>query len=221
MVSGPDEQIVVAERARVFRDERLAFHGFMPLDSVEAEEVLAGLCAAPRTARRGDVEDEDKLLQPIPYVTVMRRTDSGEMEVFAYDRLTGGGERRLHGRRSIGVGGHMNRLFDGTTLHRVIVEEAAREVTEELHFRDRDGAPVVPAGAILLGLINDDTGAVQRVHIGLLATVEVPGDWRVEVRERDRLEGSWLPLDTLQNDEARARLEEWSVHALEGLAAGR
>lgn len=216
-----DEQIVVVERRTAFSGERLAFHGFLPFGTEEAEEVLAGLCAAPRTARRGDVEEEPALLQPIPYVAVLRRTAGGDVEVFAYDRLAGGGERRLHGRRSIGVGGHMNRLFDGATLHSVITEEAARELTEELEFRDEAGRPAEPAAARLIGLINDDTGAVQRVHIGLLATVEVPAGWRVDVRERDRLEGTWMPLHELQNDEARARLEEWSVHALEGLAAGR
>lgn len=214
MVSRMDEQIVVAEREIVFQGERLAFDGFLPIATDEAEAILSGLCAAPRTARRGDVEEEPALLQPIPYVAVVR----GGGEVFSYRRLPGAGERRLHGRLSIGVGGHMNRLFDRASLASVVTEEAARELTEELDFRDEGGAAVAPGPARLLGLINDDTGAVQRVHIGLLAIVEVPREWRVEVRERDRLEGRWMAMDELQNAEARARLEEWSVHALAGLA---
>ncbi len=214
-MSRMDEQIVVAEREAVFQGERLTFHGFLPIAAENAEAVLAGLCVAPRTERRGDVEEEPALLQPIPYVVVVR---SGG-EVFSYRRLAGGGERRLHGRVSIGVGGHMNRLFDRDSLTRVVTEEAAREVTEELEFRDGAGAPAEPGPARILGLINDDTGAVQRVHIGLLAVVEVPREWHVEVRERDRLEGRWTSVDELRNEEARARLEEWSVHALEGLPA--
>src|SRR5690606_36049435 len=101
-------------------------------------------------------------------IVVMR--DGGE--VFSYRRLSGGGEARLHGRVSVGVGGHMNRLFDRESLESVISEEAARELTEELEFRDADGDPVAPGATRLLGLINDDTGDVQRVHIGILALVE-------------------------------------------------
>lgn len=208
-----DERIVVAERATVFAGERLAFHGFLPIGAGEARQILDGLCAAPRTERRGDVEEEPALLQPIPYIVVMRAGG----EVFSYRRLSGGGEARLHGRVSVGVGGHMNRLFDRESLESVISEEAARELTEELEFRDADGVPVAPGATRLLGLINDDTGDVQRVHIGILALVEVPREWRVEVRERDRLEGRWATIKELRNGEARARLEEWSVHALDGL----
>src|SRR5690606_15004388 len=120
--------------------ERLAFHGFLPIATAEAEAILAGLCAAPRTERRGDVEEDATLLQPIPYVAVVR----GGGEVFSYQRLSGAGEHRLHGRLSIGVGGHMNRLFDRASLASVVREEAGRELTEELDFRDGLGAPAEP-----------------------------------------------------------------------------
>ena len=215
-MSKMDEMIVVAPRSAVFADERLAFHGFRPITVAGSEEILRGLCAGATTARRGDVEDDPSLLQPIPYVVVSRRTAGGR-EIFAYTRLTGGGERRLHGRVSIGVGGHMNHLFDTATVRSVLLEEAGRELAEELSFRTGDGAEASPPTPRLLGLINDDTGDVQRVHIGILALVEVPVDWRVEVRETERLEGKWRALDELRDERARARLEDWSVHALSGI----
>lgn len=211
-----DEMIVVAPRSRLFADERLTFHGFQPLEHASSHEILEALGTFPTTARRGDVEEDPSLLQPIPYVVVTRDSAVGR-EVFTYTRLSGGGERRLHGRVSIGVGGHMNELFDQAGLGRVVQEEAGRELAEELSFHTSAGEPVLPPVPRLLGLINDDTGEVQRVHLGILAMVEVPADWRVEVRETERLEGSWVPLAQLRNEEARARLEEWSVHALAGI----
>lgn len=215
-MSKMDEMIVVAPRSRVFDEERLAFHGFRGIDDAAWEEIVRRLCDSATTARRGDVEDDPRLLQPIPYVVVARRTPEGA-ELFAYTRLTGGGERRLHGRVSIGVGGHMNQLFDTGTVQSVLLEEAGRELVEELSFHAGDGRPAAPPPPRLLGLINDDTGDVQRVHLGILALVEVPADWRVEVRETERLQGSWRTREELHNEEARARLEEWSVHALAGI----
>ncbi|HET8655999.1 MAG TPA: hypothetical protein VFL93_10830 [Longimicrobiaceae bacterium] len=218
-MSKMDEVIVVAPRQRVFDGESLAFHGFLPLSDPRAEAILGGLCESPYGARRGDVEEDESLLQPIPYVVVRRTGPAGDPEVFTYTRLTGGGERRLHGRVSVGVGGHMNRGFGCQEVLDVVAEEAARELAEELRFRERSGREAPPPRARVLGLINDDTGPVQRVHLGLLATVDVPAQVEVTVREEEQLEGSWRTLAELAEPELRERLEEWSLHALEGLAA--
>src|SRR5688572_22551459 len=166
-VSKMDEVIIVAPRRELFSDERDAFHGFLPLADPRLETILRGLCASPRGARRGDVEEDPSLKQPIPYVVVTRQGEDGA-EVFAYTRLTGGGEARLHGKVSVGVGGHMNRSFSHETLETVVWEEAARELAEELRFEGEGGAEVEPPPARFVGLINDDTGPVQQVHLGLL-----------------------------------------------------
>lgn len=213
MISKMDEMIVVSPRSAVFDDERLAFQGVLPMEDERSGRILQGLTARVRLARRGDVEEDPTLLQPIPYIVVMRE-GSGEQEVFTYTRLTGGGEQRLHGKVSVGVGGHMNRLFDHLGLMNVVAEEAGRELEEELVFRDSDGREVAPSAPQMIGLINDDSGDVQRVHLGLLARVDVPRDWQVEVRETDGLEGSWRRITELEREEVRGRLEEWTVHAL-------
>src|SRR5690606_104411 len=110
-MSKMDEMIVVSPRTNVFAAETHAFHGFQPLSHPTSARILAGLCEHQRTARRGDVEEDPTLLQPIPYVVVTRMAGENR-QIFTYERLAGGGERRLHGRLSIGVGGHMNHRFD-------------------------------------------------------------------------------------------------------------
>ena len=215
-MSKMDEMIIVAPRRELFSDERDAFHGFLPLGDPRLETILRGLCASPRGARRGDVEEDPSLKQPIPYVVVTRHAEGGA-EVFAYTRLTGGGETRLHGKVSVGVGGHMNRGFTHETLETVVWEEAARELAEELRFEDGGGAEVEPPPARFVGLINDDTGPVQQVHLGLLAVAVVPAGTRVTVRETEQLEGRWEPLEALRAPDVLERMESWSVHALDGI----
>lgn len=216
MSSKMDEVIVVSPRSEVFTGERDAFQGFLPLADPRTPRVLDGLCRSPREARRGDVEDDPSMKQPIPYVVLTRDGAEG-VEVYAYTRLTGGGEVRLHGKVSVGVGGHMNRGFTRDSLERVVWEEAARELDEELRFdlAGGDAAPLpVPR---FVGLINDDSGRVQEVHLGLLAVAEVDGAVEVSVRETDQLDGRWEPLAELRRPERLARMEEWSRHALDAL----
>ena len=56
---------------------------------------------------RPDAENDPDYKQIIPYV-VLRRGD----EIFMTRRLKKGGEARLHGLMSIGVGGHINPVDD-------------------------------------------------------------------------------------------------------------
>ena len=53
-----DELIIVAPRREIFDEETHAFHGFLPVSDSRLEAILGGLCASPREARRGDVEED-------------------------------------------------------------------------------------------------------------------------------------------------------------------
>ena len=50
------------------------------------------------------MEEDPEFKQLISYCLL--ENQSGE--ILVYERLSGGGEERLHGQSSIGVGGHMN-----------------------------------------------------------------------------------------------------------------
>jgi len=149
---------------------------------------------------RREAEQDPSHKQVIPYVVLVR----GD-EVFVTRRLKKGGEERLHGLLSIGVGGHVNREADGDgadVLRRGMERELAEEVSIE-HM-----GPLTPRG-----IINDDTAEVGRVHLGLLFTMEVSGE--VAVRETEKLEGFWTRRAELPA--LKAQMETWSQFVVEAL----
>lgn len=130
--------------------------------------------------------------QLIPYVVVR---DQGEL--FLMERTDAGGDPRLHGKASIGVGGHINPVDEGEDpLSAGLRREWAEElVTDwEPDFR-------------LLGTLNDDSNAVGSVHLGVVFEVEAAGR-PVVVRESDKLVGRFA--DTAEVLATWDRLETWS-----------
>lgn len=142
---------------------------------------------------RPEAENDPSKKQIIPYVTLCR----GD-EVFYTRRLKKGGEARLHGLISLGIGGHINDEADGDGED-ILARGLARELAEEV-FIEKSGA-LTPRG-----IINDDTNEVGSVHLGLFYTLEVEGE--VSVREQHKLEGFWAKrteLPALQEE-----METWS-----------
>jgi len=150
---------------------------------------------------RPDAEKDPSRKQVIPYVAVCR----GE-EVFVMRRLNKGGEARLHGLLSIGVGGHINDAQDGDGAD-VLKRGMKRELAEEVRI-ERPGA-LTPRG-----IINDDTAEVGSVHLGLFYTLEVEGE--VSVIETEKLEGFWAKRSELPA--MRGRMETWSQFVTEALS---
>jgi len=180
------ERVYVVPRATLFRSD--APHGFFP----SGLELLERIYAEGYFAERARVEEDPSLKQIIPYALVVR-----DQSVFRF-RRRGGGEKRLVGRASIGVGGHVNPEDAGD----VIQDCLRRELEEELHL---------PAErrVTLLGLLNDDSTAVGSVHLGVVARVEV-GAGEVRVREEEAMEGCFVPRESLLTED-RAGFESWSA----------
>jgi predicted NUDIX family phosphoesterase len=135
------------------------------------------------------MEIDDSQKQIIPYL-VLRDRD----RYFLMRRTRSGGDARLHDRWSIGVGGHINpgdRDLDGG-LRREWAEELVADFMPE--FR-------------LVGLLNDDSTDVGRVHLGAVYLADAGGR-SVEIRETDKLTGAFASADEVA---AVARdLETWS-----------
>lgn len=205
-----DEQIIVVKRALLFGDgisNDLTFQGTEKSEASVAE-LEKRMAEYYEVMRRGDAEANPAYKQPIPYALLRRGN-----QYFTYERLGGGGEQRLHGKLSIGVGGHMNKVEGAQSFKQVLSVNLHRELNEELII---NGAAESEIRAI--GLINDDATDVGRVHIGLLVAIDFPESASVIVREKDKLEGKWLTLSELLGKETYGRLESWSAFAVDLLA---
>lgn len=156
----PEERVLCSARADLLPGW-LPPDGAVPLDS---ETLLAALASvAPHWLPRSRAEHDADFKQWIPYVLV----ENARGELAAYPRH--GTEARLHGLHSLGIGGHINP---------VDTESAPSSPAPLLSFwrtalwtgLRRELAEEFPAAAEgttrFLGLINEETGPVGRVHLG-------------------------------------------------------
>lgn len=184
-----DEQILVLLQSEL--PKALDSEGFVPA----GVEAFVAILRSAHFVRRGDAEGNPSLRQIIPYAVLLQHG-----RAYAVERLNTQSEARLHGRLSLGIGGHLNEPD--------IVEGALRELHEELRLDEAALGPLV-----FRGFINDYSSPVSRDHLGCLYTVEATG--LVSVREGDKMAGSFQSSAFLQAN--RTRLENWSVIALDYL----
>lgn len=198
------EQVLVVERG-VF-DRVGSFQGVC-LDVERYLERLLG-AGVPRYLLRSKAETDPGFKQLIPYVIM-----TCEGRILSYVRGSRAGETRLVGRRSIGIGGHINPpdelpLFD-TDFRQAYQAAAAREVGEEVTIEGGHSDRVA-------GLLNDDSNEVGRVHLGVVHhwALERP---KVAKREQMMTQMAFQSIDELRAD--RESLETWSQHCLDHIEA--
>lgn len=202
-----DEIILVAGVGDIFKGTE-KFEGSLGLDSPTTEKVLSNISATYFTMRRGDAEEDKSVKQPIPYAMVT----VGD-KVFRTVRLPKAGEAKLHGKGSIGLGGHMNAIEGAEDFTHVLRENLLRELSEELQVTDRDGNIVEDLSTHIeitpLGLINNED-EVGQYHICILYRVTLPEGYDVTVNpeEVEQLKGDLLTVDELR--EEYDTLEAWS-----------
>jgi predicted NUDIX family phosphoesterase len=156
---------------------------------------------------RSEMEVDPGFKQLIPYVIFTTRAADGRLLVFHYTRGKGQGEKRLHSKRSVGVGGHIS-IDDRTSDDAVpYVEGMRRELDEEV-------AIDCPYTQRCVGLINDDETPVGRVHLGVVHLVELERP-AIEPREADLLDCGFAPVDDLLAD--LSRFETWSQYCLQAM----
>ncbi len=196
------EFVWVVKRDDLFRGRYP--HGFEVLDDDGIGEAVLRLVSLGFFVERRHAERDWTMKQVIPYCVVV----SGG-RVLRTRRLRKGGEARLHGKRSIGIGGHLNPV-DGRD---VLGAGLARELEEELSFD-------APWTARPVGLLNDDATEVGAVHVGLVYLVETAMPPRI--RETDVLEGDWVTVEELARSvrEDRGEYESWTAFIVDRMASG-
>ena len=190
-----DEQILVVKREILFNGEAHAFNGFISKDDNRYKEIVKSF-GDFEVKRRGDMEKDPGYKQLISYCII---TNSDETLV--YKRLEGGGEARLHGLLSIGVGGHMNDVESEENINGKLRVNAARELEEEVGLSADDVRNIE-----IHGLINDDDNEVGKVHIGLVLKIDVEKD-KIINKEEDTIALEWVKNDIL---ETMSPYESWS-----------
>jgi predicted NUDIX family phosphoesterase len=190
-VSG--ERVYVVPRAAV-----VDAAGWYGVRTDDLEALVAALERYGRYAPRDEMERDPSHKQVIPYL-VLRDGP----RYLLMQRTAAGADARLHHRYSIGVGGHLN-PGDGGLLGGL-----RREWAEELV------ADFVPDFR-LVGLLNDDTTAVGRVHLGAVYVADAAGR-PVAIREVDKLSGRFVEASDVAA--VSDGLETWSRLAFEFLAS--
>ena len=146
--------------------------------------------------RRGDAETDPSHKQLIPYAVF-----TWQDKLLHYVRGSSSGEQRLLALGSIGIGGHINdsdqgegSAFDADAYRSAVRREISEELRLEGGFRDR-----------VVGLINDDSNEVGRVHLGVIHLVELESPevrsgesalHRLEFLSIEELQGRWTALET-------------------------
>jgi predicted NUDIX family phosphoesterase len=195
------ERVLVLPRADV--PGGCDYHGLRAADGGDLATLRAAVAASGRYLDRPAAEDDPTFKQLIPYVVVR-----DEERVFLMHRTDAGGDTRLHGKASIGVGGHLNPVDEGDDA---LMAGLRREWAEEV---EADWEPEFE----LIGMLNDDGNPVGAVHLGVVFTVEARGR-AVGVRERDKLVGSFVePAEVAASWD---RLETWSRLVAHSLGLGR
>lgn len=195
-----DENVLVVSR-ELF-DRLGAFEGI----TFETERYLPYLLDPANNyfLRRDLAEDDPSHKQIIPYA-IFRHGD----RYLHYVRGGGGGEARLVSKGSIGIGGHINDddLAASSLDKDTYATGVEREIGEELHLSGGHSQRI-------LGLINDDSNEVGRVHLGVVHLFTLEND-EVSAAEDNIEELRFLTLEELSR--RRESLETWSRICLDGL----
>jgi predicted NUDIX family phosphoesterase len=148
--------------------------------------------------KRNESEENPSFKQIIPYAII-----SYKDSFYLFKRTSRQTEKRLHNKFSLGVGGHMNPGNSMESKEKYLIDELKRELFEEVKLLN--GCLI--ENIEFIGLINDDTIPVGRVHIGLLYNIRVSNQ-DVYINEPDKMTAVWIEKPNLA--EFYEGMETWS-----------
>ncbi len=157
---------------------------------------------------RPEMELDPSFKQLIPYAVFQHCDAAGRRSVFQYTRGTGQGEGRLHRKRSVGIGGHISADDVGADgVGDPYREGMRRELEEEVSID-------TPYTSRCVGLINDDSSEVGRVHLGVVHVIDVESP-AVHPRETEIIECGFRPVEAVLAD--MEGFETWSQICMKAL----
>ncbi len=159
-------------------------------------EIVATILSCSIFNNRNLLENDSSYKQIIPYAVI-----NCDDEVYLFRRTKKQTEARLHNLYSLGVGGHMNPSEDENLSY--IRGELERELNEEVFIHNDCTIESLEP----LGLINDDTNEVGKVHLGVLYDIHL-SNTSIEIKEKEKMEGKWIKKSDLRL--YYPQMESWS-----------
>jgi predicted NUDIX family phosphoesterase len=191
---GPMIWVIATSVISDFLDSRSFYTGR------NASAIMAALETKGQWYPRNPAETDPTFRQVIPYVLTSNQS-SGKYLLMT--RMKQQGEQRLHGKRYIGVGGHIEKedLRDAEK-HSLVKTAAWREIGEETGFNTG-----VLTFAGIICVTDRAAGMVDQVHIGVAYHLHTEND-KISSAEADHHEAVWATADELRA--AYGNMERWA-----------
>jgi predicted NUDIX family phosphoesterase len=189
-----DEKVLVVKKEEIFQGASIA--GFKPMKNFVPFQNIIDL--NKKFLWRSSMEGNSNYKQIIPYL-VFRYRD----KLFLMQRTSYASEQRLKNKYSLGIGGHIR---EEDMLSHDIIGWANREFNEEVIYK----------GNVMtkpLGIINDESSLVGRVHVGFVFLLTGDSD-KIQVRAELK-SGNLCTIDECQ--ERYSNMELWSQLAFDFL----
>lgn len=210
-----EERVLVIPRVDFEANE--SFNGFRSLEG--RSDLGEYLTAHPEEQNIGffmtreAAESSEHHKQLLPYIVIMCGN-----RVLTYRRSPSGGEAKLHGKLSVGVGGHINSEDDPEEPFFAYMNGAVRELKEEIGLDvNRDTLQ-----RTVIGLVNDEETPVGRVHLGVVHVIAVDEQQGLEIiknTEHTMLDSAFVELESLAKDHYLDQMESWSAFVINHMAS--
>ncbi len=185
-----NENILVVPREKIFSSQ--PFNGFLGCSDFDVYQNIVQ--EHKQFLPRSEMELDQSYKQIIPYLLFTH-----DKKLFLMQRAETAGEQRLKNKYTLGIGGHIR---ESDLIGKTIFDWAIREFQEEIEY---DGSLSIQP----LGLINDDSDAVGKVHIGFAFLLR--GDSSNIAIRSELKQGSLLSLEACA--EFVENMETWSQFA--------
>lgn len=138
---------------------------------------------------RSECEFDEQVLQPIPYVIIFNEDGTSAFSYLRTKDQRHFGDRRLFGKHSIGIGGHLTKEDSPDYIRRGVEREVFKE---EMLITGQHNEPKV------VGTLFSKDLPVDRVHFGIIYAFRASG--LISPKEESFAHAEMVPLDKLKVD---------------------